>query len=105
MSPLQAGLALLVVTLYLYARRRNAWVTGVPMVFMLASTIVAMISNLRRFWGQWDEGGSVLFLVGSVLLVLAVWLCFEAIARFRIVRERPPLKGLSIEMVSDTSKP
>ena len=101
-NQLLAGLALLVVTLYLYARRRNAWVTGIPMAFMLISTIIAMISNLRRFWAQWDEGGAILFFVGSVLLVLAVWLCFEAVARFRIVRSRPPLEGLAIEMGSES---
>ena len=72
-NQLLAGLALLAVTLYLVKRRRNPWFTGVPMLFMLASTVVAMLSNLRDFWRQWDEGGGALFVVGLVLLVLWVW--------------------------------
>lgn len=31
-----------------------------------------MLSNLRDFWNQWNEGGSLLFLVALALLVLAV---------------------------------
>jgi len=79
-NQLLAGLALLVVTLYLYQRGRNYWLTGVPMLFMLASTLLAMITNLRRFLSQWASGGAPLFVVGTVLLVLAVWLCIEALA-------------------------
>lgn len=97
-NQLLAGLALLVVTLYLYQRGRNAWVTGVPMLFMMVSTILAMIANLRRFWAQWSEGGSVLFVVGAVLLVLAVWLCVEAVLRFREVRSGDKTTSMSIEL-------
>ena len=93
-----AGLALLVISLYLYERGRNAWVTAVPMVFMLVSTLLAMVGNLRRFWSQWQEGGSVLFVVGAGLLVLAVWLTIEAILRFRVVRRRPRQTSMSIEL-------
>ena len=77
-NQLLAGLALLTVTLYLVQRGRNGWVTGLPAVFMMGSTIVAMVSNLRDFWAQWAEGGALLFLVGAVLLVLALWLVVEA---------------------------
>jgi carbon starvation protein len=97
-NQLLAGLALLIVTLYLRQRGRNVWFTGIPMVFMMISTIIAMISNLRRFWSQWDEGGSVLFVVGAVLLVLAVWLCGEAVARFRSVRREPLKTSLEIDL-------
>ena len=96
-NQLLAGLALLVVTLYLYQRGRNAWVTGVPMVFMLISTVIAMITNLRRFWTQWSEGGAVLFVIGAALLVMALWLCVEAVLRFRQVRADPPLTSMAID--------
>ena len=95
-NQLLAGLALLVVSLYLYQRGRNAWVTAVPMAFMLVSTIVAMVGNLERFWGQWDEGGAVLFVVGAGLLVLAVWLTVEAVLRFLQIRREPRSSDLSI---------
>lgn len=97
-NQLLAGLALLVVTLYLYQRGRNAWLTGVPMVFMLVSTVVAMITNLGRFWTQWSEGGAVLFVVGAALLVMALWLCVEAVLRFRQVRHEPSLTTMTIEL-------
>lgn len=85
-NQLLAGLALLVVTLYLAQRGKNPWFTGVPMGFMLVSTLVAMVSNLRGFWAQWAEGGAILFVIGSILLVLAVWLAIEA--AFALVKAR-----------------
>lgn len=80
-NQLLAGLTLLTVTLYLKQRGRNVLYTGIPMVFMLTSTLAAMVLNLRDFRRDWHEGGAILFVVGSVLLVLAVWLCVEAVIR------------------------
>jgi carbon starvation protein len=95
-NQLLAGLALLVVTLYLFQRGRNFWVTAVPMLFMLGSTLVAMVSNLRSFLGQWSSGGAILFIVGSVLLVLAVWLAIEAAVSLVRSRRAGPEVGLDI---------
>ena len=75
-NQLLAGLALLAVSIYLWQRGRNFWVTAVPCVAMLAVTLVAMVSNLRDFWAQ---GSGVLFGVGAVLLVLAGWLVVEGV--------------------------
>jgi carbon starvation protein len=74
-NQLLAGLALLVATLYLLARRRNYLVTGIPMVFMLVTTIVAMGLNIRSFMGsgQWP-----LLLLTILLAALALWLIIEA---------------------------
>lgn len=85
-NQLLAGLALLVVTLYLAQRGRNPWFTGVPMAFMLVSTVIAMVENLREFWGQWDRGGAPLFVVGLILLGLALWLVAEALVAFGRLR-------------------
>ena len=89
-------MALLAVTLYLVARGRNPWFTGVPMLFMLVSTVVAMLSNLRDFWHQWAVGGGALFVVGLVLLVLAIWLVIESLAALMRVRRRPPLESMAV---------
>ncbi|MDX1644628.1 MAG: carbon starvation CstA family protein [Thermoanaerobaculia bacterium] len=97
-NQLLAGLALLVVTLYLYERGRNAWVTAVPMLFMLGSTLTAMVGNLRRFWEEWESGGAVLFLVGAVLLLLALWLTVEAAVRFRRLRHAPRRESMEIDL-------
>ena len=95
-NQLLAGLALLAVTLYLVMRGRNPWPTGVPMLFMLVSTVVAMLSNLRDFWRQWDEGGGTLFVVGSVLLALAVWLVIESLAALARARRSEPVDTMTI---------
>ncbi len=95
-NQLLAGLALLVVSLYLYQRGRNAWVAAVPCLFMLVSTLVAMVSNLHDFWGQVGTGGGTLFAVGLVLLVLALWLLWEAVACFLRFRGREPLDRMEI---------
>jgi carbon starvation protein len=95
-NQLLAGLALLAVTLYLVARGRNPWFSGVPMLFMLVSTVVAMLSNLRDFWHQWAAGGGALFVVDLVLLVLAIWLVTESLAALMRVRRRPPLESMAV---------
>jgi carbon starvation protein len=93
-NQLLAGLTLLVTTLYLMQRGRNFWVTLIPMLFMLLSTLVAMTAKLRDFWAV---GDGPLFGVGLTLLILAVWLVVEAVLCFR--RQggaRVSVEGLSI---------
>jgi len=97
-NQLLAGLALLVVTLYLAQRGKNAWIAGIPMVFMLASTLVAMVSNLGDFWRTWEEGGDVLFVVGAILLALAVWLLIEGAAAFLRLRGREAVRSLEVPL-------
>ena len=96
-NQLLAGLALLAVSLYLYQRGKNPWYTAVPMVFMAVSTIAAMFSNLRDFYAQWDEGGSILFVIGLVLLVLAFWLMGEAIVAVVRFRGKKPITTMRVE--------
>ena len=96
-NQLLAGLALLAVSLYLYQRGKNPWYTAVPMVFMAASTIAAMFSNLRDFHAQWDEGGSILFAVGLILLLLAFWLMGEAIVAVIRFRGKKPIATMTVE--------
>ncbi len=86
-NQLLAALTLLAVTLYLKQRGRNPLFTGIPMLFMLVSTLTAMVLNLRDFLRTWSEGGAVLFMVGSVLLALALWLLVEAV--ITLVRGHP----------------
>jgi carbon starvation protein len=97
-NQLLAGLALLVVTLYLAQRGKNAWIAGIPMVFMLVSTLVAMVSNLEDFWRTWEEGGDVLFVVGAILLALAVWLLIEGAAAFLRLRGREAVRSLEVPL-------
>ncbi len=95
-NQLLAGLALLTVTLYLRQRGRSIWFTGLPMLFMLVSTITAMVSNLADFWRRLDEGTGALLVVGSILLVMAIWLVVEAALVFRRGRDQAVIDDLRV---------
>ncbi|MCO6436999.1 MAG: carbon starvation protein A [Phycisphaerae bacterium] len=79
-NQLLAGLALLVASVYLYQRRRNALFTGLPAVFMLISTLLALVEKLGAFYQrqQW-----LLLVVGAGLLVLAAGVVIESILAIR----------------------
>jgi carbon starvation protein len=91
-----AGLTLLTVTIYLFLRRRNYLYTLVPMIFMIVTTIVAMVSNVRTFF---LEGNYLLFAVGTAVFLLALWLIVEGVLRFTRGREAA-LAGLR-EVLTD----
>jgi carbon starvation protein len=96
-NQLMAGLALLAITLYLFQRRKPWYVTGIPMVILLIATLYAMAGNLVDFYGkrEWP-----LFLIGSFLLVLAVWLIVEGIlAVIRLRHQR--IEDLDIHLAED----
>jgi len=77
-NQLLGGLALLVVTVWLVRHNRPAWVTAIPMVFMLAMTGWAIASLVRQFADA--EGKLHLLIVGLAMLVLEVWIVVEAVA-------------------------
>ena len=72
------GLTLLAVTLYLMQRKRPYWYTGLPMLFMLATTLTAMVIKMRDFW---STGSYLLLVLGGMIFLLSVWLAVEAIIR------------------------
>lgn len=72
------GLTLLAVTLYLMQRKRPYWYTAAPMLFMLATTMVAMIIKMRDFW---KLGAHLLLLLGALIFLLSLWLGVEAALR------------------------
>jgi len=75
-NQLLAGLALLVVTLYLRSFGRPTVFTAAPMGFMLVVTISALLLSIRNFFLQ-----SNWFLLGfsCLILALAIWLLVEAV--------------------------
>lgn len=79
-NQLMAGLALMAITLYLLMRNKPWYVVGIPMIAMLGTTITAMVGNTREFV---DGGDWLLASVGSVLLLLAVWLVVESALAIR----------------------
>ncbi len=93
-NQLLAGLALLAVTLYLLQRGKPWYYTGIPMIFMLISTLKAMGSNVLIFLGkrEWP-----LFLLGLILIILASWLMIEAVlAVWRFQRSKQVITSLEV---------
>jgi carbon starvation protein len=75
-NQLLAGLGLLTVSLYLYRAGRRVRYVFLPMLVMLVISIAAVVIKLRQFW---SAGNVHLFGVGVAVLVMAVWLCVEAV--------------------------
>jgi len=91
-----ASLTLIMVTIYLRACRWPTWPTALPAVFMLGSTLVAMVTNLVGFVRAAQGGGDItgyvlLAIVGGILLVLCIWLVIEAalVLRKPVVEAQP----------------
>jgi carbon starvation protein len=94
-NQLLAGLALLVVSLYLIERGRISLPYLLPMVFMMATTLVAMISNLRS---HYESGNTTLLVVGGAITIIAVWLVAEAALAVRRYKRTPDLEDLDISL-------
>ena len=79
-NQVMGSLTLLTITLYLIQRKRNFWFTFLPMVFMMTTTVTAMVLKIGDFW-EMREG--ILLAVGILILLLSLWLVVEAVLRFR----------------------
>jgi carbon starvation protein len=79
------GLTLLAITLYLMQKKKPIVYTFVPMVFMVVSTVSAMVLKISQFY---REGHYLLLALGALILTMAVWLIGEAVARIVQVRSR-----------------
>jgi len=75
-NQLLAGLALLVITVYLARRRSPVVYTMIPMIFMLVITSWGLIVNLESFHAKanWP-----LFTIGLAVFVLECWMVIESI--------------------------
>jgi len=94
-NQLLAGLALLVISLYLIQRRRFALPYLIPLVFMMITTVIAMTNNLRKYYA---EGNSTLLFVGGIISFIAVWLVVEAVIALRRYWRSEPVESLDIAM-------
>ncbi|MFB6350807.1 MAG: carbon starvation CstA family protein, partial [Bradymonadaceae bacterium] len=95
-NQLMAGLALLVVTLYLLMRDKQWYLTGIPMAAMLVTTLIAMAKNA---WGFYLDGNYLLLAVGSLLFILGLWLVIEAtIAIWKFKESGKTLESIYIDV-------
>ncbi|PSL46923.1 carbon starvation protein [Salsuginibacillus halophilus] len=83
-NQLLAGITLLLITIYLRAKGRNFLVSFIPMVFLLCMTLWAMVTQVVFEWSMFGENPDILlFALGSIIMVFAVWILLEAVAVFR----------------------
>lgn len=81
-NQLLAGLALLVITIYLLYSKKKTWISFIPMIFVLGATLWAMVINFYDFLFS-KSPSYLLATVGGVLIFLTVWLLLEAILAWR----------------------
>lgn len=74
-NQLLAGLALLVVTVWLVRTGRPCWVTVVPMVFMIAVSLYSIVLLAAGFA---EDRSLLLLAVSSLMVVAQVWAVVEA---------------------------
>ena len=75
-NQLLAGLALLIITIYLARKKINIIYSAVPMVFMIAMTGWAMLLNIQKYFlsGNW-----LLLVIGLMVFVLEIWMIVESV--------------------------
>ncbi|MFC1877498.1 carbon starvation protein A [Thermodesulfobacteriota bacterium] len=93
-NQLLAGLALLVVTLYLAHKKSPIIYTMIPMIFMIVMTGWAMLINLNNYY---TASNWLLFCIGLATFVLEIWMIIESVVVFKKVYggETEPVPELS----------
>jgi carbon starvation protein len=75
-----AGLALIIITLYLKTKGGVKWaVAGIPAVLMMFMTIWALILNQTKFG---TSHNMLLQVVNGLILFLAIWITVEGVMKF-----------------------
>ncbi len=106
-NQLMAGLALLIVTVWLVSERRPAWYTGLPAIFMYVTTMAAILVTLynQRLALQTSLannqpvailGSVVMLILAALLFIAAAFIGYEgwvAFNRWRAAPARPAPAG------------
>ena len=85
-----AGMTLLVISVYLIKLRRPAWVTLVPMTFVLIMSFLAGVVTLLKFLGEKNyllAGINIVVLITTTLVILEA---VSAVAAFRAGKQAAP---------------
>jgi carbon starvation protein len=82
-----AALALTIITLYLKAKGGLKWlIAGLPAIFMAIMTIWGVILNQTMFLSKHN---ALLTVINAAILILAVWIVIEGVARFITMSGEP----------------
>ncbi|GAW91687.1 carbon starvation CstA family protein [Calderihabitans maritimus] len=89
-NQLMAGLALLVISVWLIKIKKPSIYTLLPMIFVLVMTSWAMVINTINFYraSNW-----LLFVLSLLIILLEIWLILEAIGAFRRVKTAPAVES------------
>ena len=86
-----AGLALIVITLYLKSKGGHKWIiAGFPGVYMMVMTIWALVMNQTHFGAS---NNMLLSGVNGVTLALAIWITLEGVMKFFTIKPDQDLKS------------
>ena len=99
-NQLLAGLAFMVTAFYLWRRNKPIWFVVLPMIFMIVLPGWALVWQLFNPESGWwmIEGKLLVAIIGTITLVLQVWMVVEAIIMW------PKAKGV-IEAALPLAKP
>ncbi|PZR51749.1 carbon starvation protein A [Xylanimonas oleitrophica] len=82
-NQLLASLTLAIVAVMLLRKRRNPVLVLVPLVFVLAMSVLALVVQLGTFY---DAGNWLLLVLDAVILVASLWVAVEAAAAMNRAR-------------------
>jgi carbon starvation protein len=88
-NQLLAGLALLVLTIYLLRKKASIKIAVIPFVFMVVMDGWAMLINIRNF----ATTGKVFLLAMAIsIFVLMLWMIVEALIAARVLERKPDVE-------------
>ena len=85
-NQLVAALALFVTTTFLVSRMKNSLYTLIPAVFMLVTTVAAIVYEIGIFI---PKGQILLLCIGCILLILTVLLLYDVVRAMIRMKSRP----------------
>ncbi len=88
-NQLLGGLTLLGITVWLVRAKKSAWFVGLPMAFLIATTMTSLVLFIKDgFAANASLQSKQVGVVSAVLLVLALWLVVEATLALTKARSR-----------------
>jgi len=92
-NQLMAGLALMIGTLWLTSKKRQTIFTAVPMLFMIVTTMSALTylvyTGLSLYVADPTKiGGLIASTINILLLILAIFMCYEGAKAFSRIRAK-----------------
>jgi carbon starvation protein len=81
-NQLLGALTLMVITIWLYMKRRNFWVTLIPLSILLVIVSLASVFNLTMYY---RDGNYLLLVMAGLIIVCHTWLLVEGLKFVRNV--------------------